>query len=208
MKKILQICILIIGLSLTSCATIIGGSRYNAHIQVANNPSAQIYYQGNVVGTGYAVVKVKRKEADKFEFFVQQEGKSRQTYRYHSRVLRGGALAGTILGWTGIIPPGIPLPWGVAVDGITGSWWKPDVSEKGLQKQDYKNFRYIVNYGSDTQNTDNLTYMDVLYLKNGGMIKGDIIEQEPNKSVKIKTKDGNIFVYKIEEISKISKERP
>ena len=194
-------------LSLTSCATIVGGSRYNAHIQVANNPNANIYYQGGIVGTGYAVVKVKRKDADKFQFDVQQEGKQKQTYRYNSRTLRGGALAGTILGWTGIVPPGIPIPWGVAVDGITGAWWKPNVSENGVLKQNYKNFRYIVSYEKDTQSSNDIQTLDVVYLKNGGRLQGEIIEQIPNVSIKIQTKDGNVFVYKIEEIEKITREK-
>jgi hypothetical protein len=49
-------------------------------------------------------------------------------------------------------------------------------------------------------------YEDVVYLKNGSIIHGTIIEQIPNESLKIKTKDGNVFVYKTEEISKITKE--
>ena len=48
-------------------------------------------------------------------------------------------------------------------------------------------------------------YVDVIYLKNGSVIKGVIIEQIPNKSLKIETADGSIFVYEIEQISKISK---
>lgn len=47
---------------------------------------------------------------------------------------------------------------------------------------------------------------DVVYLKNGSIIRGVIIEQVPNQSIKIQTRDGNLFVYKIEEIQKISKE--
>ena len=47
---------------------------------------------------------------------------------------------------------------------------------------------------------------DVVYLKNGSVIHGTIIEQVPNVSVKIKTKDGNVFVYKIEEIEKMTRE--
>ena len=47
---------------------------------------------------------------------------------------------------------------------------------------------------------------DVVYLKNGSIIHGTIIEQIPNESIKIKTKDGNIFVYKIDEIEKMTRE--
>ena len=37
---------------------------------------------------------------------------------------------------------------------------------------------------------------DVLYLKNGSVIRGIIIEQVPNESLKIQTYDGNIFSLK------------
>jgi len=38
---------------------------------------------------------------------------------------------------------------------------------------------------------------DVVYLKNGSIIRGVIIEQVPNQSVKIQTADRNVFVYQI-----------
>jgi hypothetical protein len=47
---------------------------------------------------------------------------------------------------------------------------------------------------------------DVVYLKNGSIIRGTIIEQTPGKSLKIQTKDGNIFVYGFDDITKITKE--
>ena len=47
---------------------------------------------------------------------------------------------------------------------------------------------------------------DVIYLKNGSIIKGTIIEQIPNESIKLKTKDGNIFVFKMDELTKMTKE--
>lgn len=49
---------------------------------------------------------------------------------------------------------------------------------------------------------------EVVYLKNGSVIRGVIVEQIPNESVKIQTRDGNIFVYRIDEIQKIAKEQP
>lgn len=47
---------------------------------------------------------------------------------------------------------------------------------------------------------------EVVYLKNGSVIRGTIVEQVPNQSLKIKTTDGNIFVFKIDEVEKITKE--
>lgn len=49
-------------------------------------------------------------------------------------------------------------------------------------------------------------YQDVVYLKNGSVIHGIIIEQIPNVSIKIQTADRNIFVYNISEVEKITKE--
>jgi hypothetical protein len=50
-------------------------------------------------------------------------------------------------------------------------------------------------------------YQDVVYLKNGSIIRGLIIEQVPNQSIKIETMDKSVFVYKIEEVEKITKEQ-
>ena len=47
---------------------------------------------------------------------------------------------------------------------------------------------------------------DVIHLKNGGLIRGTIIEQIPGVSLKIQTREGNVFVYTMDEIAKMSKE--
>lgn len=49
-------------------------------------------------------------------------------------------------------------------------------------------------------------YQDVVYLKNGSIIRGTIIEQVPNESIKIETADRSVFFYKMEEIEKFTKE--
>lgn len=46
---------------------------------------------------------------------------------------------------------------------------------------------------------------DVVYLKNGSVIKGQITEMIPDKHVKIETNGGNLFVYSFAEIEKIEK---
>ena len=48
--------------------------------------------------------------------------------------------------------------------------------------------------------------VDVVYLKIGSIIRGIIIEQIPNESIKIQTFDKNVFVYKMDEILKFTKE--
>ena len=47
----------------------------------------------------------------------------------------------------------------------------------------------------------------VLYLKNGSVIHGVIVEQVIGKSVKIQTRAGNILKFQVDEIEKISTER-
>jgi len=47
-------------------------------------------------------------------------------------------------------------------------------------------------------------YSETVYLKNGSMIKGTIIEEIPNKSLKLETRDGSIFVYQMDEVEKIT----
>ena len=49
---------------------------------------------------------------------------------------------------------------------------------------------------------------DVVYLKNGSVIKGHVVEFVPNGNIKIQTADGSIFVYGASEVEKIKKEEP
>lgn len=51
-----------------------------------------------------------------------------------------------------------------------------------------------------------INHTDVIYLKNGNVHRGIIIEEVPNISYKIKTNDNNIFECKIEEIEKLTRE--
>lgn len=47
--------------------------------------------------------------------------------------------------------------------------------------------------------------VDVVYLKNGSIIRGMVVETIPNETVKIRTSDGSIFVYSLDEVEKITK---
>ena len=47
---------------------------------------------------------------------------------------------------------------------------------------------------------------DVVYLKDGTIVRGTIIEQIPGESLKIQTQGGSTFLYALEEIAKIVKE--
>lgn len=138
----------------SSCATIIGGAKYNAKIIVPNHPTAAITVNGEKAGHGEANVLVKRKDADKLTVVVKEENCEAETTRFTSKEFRVWACVGTVLGFTGIIQPGIPLPWGVAVDAATGAWWKPDETEKNVRKLDFDHFLYTINYSSKPEKAD------------------------------------------------------
>ena len=47
---------------------------------------------------------------------------------------------------------------------------------------------------------------EVVYLKNGSIVRGIVIEQVPGVSLKIQTSDGSVFAYPMSEVDKITKE--
>lgn len=48
--------------------------------------------------------------------------------------------------------------------------------------------------------------VDVIYLKNGSILRGVIVEMVPNQQIKLQTKDGSLFVYRMDEVEKMVKE--
>ncbi|MGC4020871.1 MAG: hypothetical protein QM734_02475 [Cyclobacteriaceae bacterium] len=97
--KILVI-LLFVSFGFYNCATICGGSRYNANILVNGRPTAQILYNGALVGNGSASIKVNRKDANKLVLTVKDEGCQDQSFKYTSRTFRGWALVGTVFTFT------------------------------------------------------------------------------------------------------------
>ena len=136
-------------LGLSSCATIVGGSKYYARVIVPNRPNATIKYQGIVQGSGTAILKVNRSQANGLLLSVKEDGYDEQVFRFTQRTFRGWAFFGTIVLWTGLTPGGIPLPWGMVLDGIDGSLWKPSIGEKGISKMDHKNYIYTLDYKAE-----------------------------------------------------------
>jgi len=146
MKKILYAIVLFAAFSfLTSCATIVGGNKYWAHVEVPNHPNASIKYNNDVKGKGSATFKVKRTQANKLSIGVKDEGLEEQTFNFQKNTVRGWALLGTVVTWTGLYG-GIPLPWGLVIDLANGALVKPNITEKGVSKIDYKNFKYTLDY--------------------------------------------------------------
>lgn len=50
------------------------------------------------------------------------------------------------------------------------------------------------------------TPIDVVYLKNGSVVRGTLVEYAAGKGVKIKTADGSIFVYAEAEVERVARE--
>lgn len=48
---------------------------------------------------------------------------------------------------------------------------------------------------------------ETVYLHNGSVIKGEVIEAVPGESIKVKTADGSIFVYDMADVERIAKEQ-
>lgn len=146
MRTILKTVILgVILLGQSSCATIVGGSKYYARVVVPNRPNAMIKYEGISVGSGTAVFPVKRSSANALSITVKEDGYDEQVFKFTQRTFRGWAFVGTIVTWTGLAG-GVPLPWGMVVDLADGSLWKPSIAEKGVDKMDLKNYIYTLEY--------------------------------------------------------------
>lgn len=168
----------------SSCATIVGGSKYTANVIVTNNSNADIKYNGREYGTGSAYIRVPRNKANDLSFAIKQEGCEEQVFTYSSRVLRGWAIVGTLFTWTGYP---LPIPYGLIVDLATGAVYKPDIKEAGIVKKDYRNFIYTIKYtGCDNvpMNTTDETQEKLIALKNlfmEGLISAEEYEREKKK---------------------------
>ncbi len=64
---------------------------------------------------------------------------------------------------------------------------------------------------ANTQKDDRLEpgfiYEDVVYLKNGSVIRGQIIEMIPEEQIKIEILGGSVLVYSMEQVARMSKEK-
>lgn len=74
---------------------------------------------------------------------------------------------------------------------------------------DNKNFVYSVSYSECQKpetNFENIPLIDVVYLKDGRILKGIIVEQVPGLSIKIQVGDGSTLVFKVSEIVRMTRE--
>ena len=58
-------------LSFSSCATIVGGAKYNARVRVQDHPDAKITVNGQYLGNGEVTTSLKRRECNQVSIVVQ-----------------------------------------------------------------------------------------------------------------------------------------
>lgn len=142
---------LFIVIMFSSCATIIGGAKYKATVHVNNAGKANIYYNGQSINNNSQLL-IKRKDANRITFKVEKEGYKTESFHFRKISFRGFALFTSIISGIGVqqTSPGSTrttfFPW-VLIDLINySSLWKPNLSELGVSKINYKNYRYNLDY--------------------------------------------------------------
>ena len=121
--------------SLNSCGVIFGGSKYAGNITVKDHPNAEIYVDGNKVGTGNANGLFSRNRPLSVE--VKEDGCAPKTQTF-DKTFRTGNFILSVISW-GII--------GIGVDLGTGASYKPaHNSNPNIQKLSDKNYNFSVDY--------------------------------------------------------------
>ncbi len=119
----------------TSCGVMFGGSRYNANIKVNDHPNAEIYANGEKIGTGEVSSSFKRNLPLKVE--VKQDKCEPKTKNFDNAFRTGNFILSAI-SW-GLI--------GIAVDLGTGASYKPDHrNDANIQRLSDKSYNFTVDY--------------------------------------------------------------
>ena len=198
--------ILIIVSSVSGCATIFGGKTYHAYIVVKDRPEAEIYYKQSLRGRGLAEFEVPRSESGKFTVMLKEAGCPEQVFQFTSKKFRWISLFG--IGYYGI-----PTLYDIVV----GSVWKPDEFEPGVAKVSYKSYSYLLEYTNcnnpqiNKSISPNSPSMDqpkknekvTIYMKNGMIFKGIIIEEKETDEIVIRTEDNTLQSLKKSRIDRI-----
>jgi hypothetical protein len=146
-KKITILTLTSICILLSNCTIIYGGAKYQAHIQVPDHPKAEIYYDGVLKGKGRAVFKVKRNHADNLNIELKKDGCKKHTHSFNSKKARPLAVIGSISEVSSmVVNQQAAIPLGSILDLLIGSYWKPNVKNPLINKIDYDNFQYILEY--------------------------------------------------------------
>lgn len=126
MKKILFLCLIALGFIFSSCATIAYGPQYTAKVVVKNHQNTSIYVNNVYYGIDSVSFQWMRKNADNLTITLKEENYKDQVFKYNTKSIKGWTIVGNFLvvGW---------LP-GILIDGITGSWYKPDTSAASISQ--------------------------------------------------------------------------
>ena len=165
----------------SSCATLFHGS--TDEVGFSSDPTgAKVYVNGEYMGI--TPVKIELKSSKVYTIEFRKDGYDNKSVMINNDIGAGWIVLDVLCG---LIP--------VVIDAATGDWNSLDQDHvaAALEKQ-------------KEQNKNEDKYEDVVYLKNGSIIHGIIIETVAGESIKIKTNDGNTFVFKMEEIEKTTKE--
>lgn len=134
------------GLLFTSCATLVGGAKYNAHIQVPNHPNAKITLNGQYLGNGQATASLNRRECNQVNIIVQEGDDEPQTVLFNGRKFRTGTLIADFI---------LPIPPGTFIlDVITGAWWRPDDGDSRITRESVKDYLYTITYRPNIKKTN------------------------------------------------------
>ncbi len=122
-------------LLLSSCGVMFGGSKYNANITVKDHPNAEIYANGEKIGTGEVTTSFKRNEPLKIE--VKQDKCQPKTQEFNKKFRTGNfILSAFSFGFIGI-----------GVDLATGAAYKPDhKNNPNIDKLSTKDYKFTVDY--------------------------------------------------------------
>ena len=145
MKKTFNNTFLLIVISaiFSSCASIVGGTKYNAFITVEDHPDAIVYNGKTLLGTGSGFTSIPRKDANKVIFTVQKDGCPAQEFQFRSRKFRFWTFIGDFFMPTAVVG-GFPIPFPHLIDFSTGAYYKPNANNPSITKGDYKNFYYTL----------------------------------------------------------------
>lgn len=136
-------------LSFSSCATLVGGAKYNARVRVPDHPDAKITVNGQYIGNGQVTASLNRRECNQVNITVQDGDDEPQTVLFNGRKFRTGTLIADFF---------LPIPPGTFIlDAITGAWWRPDDGDSRITRESVKDCLYTITYKQSTKkpNTTN-----------------------------------------------------
>jgi hypothetical protein len=135
-KRVLLVTSLVcLSLVFNSCGVMFGGSKYNGTIKVKDHPNAEIFVNGQKLGSGQATSLFPRNQALVVE--VKEEGCPNKTQTF-DKSFRTGNFILSVFSF-GLI--------GLGVDLGTGASYKPaHNSNSAIKKLSDKNYEFEVDY--------------------------------------------------------------